>query len=48
MKKVKTFTIEYKDINGILGVDTVEAYSELWARALFKTMTPLCTIISIR
>jgi hypothetical protein len=48
MRKIKTFTVEYKDINGILGIDTVEAYSEFWAKAIFLTNNPLCTIISIK
>ena len=48
MRTVKTFYVTYKDLNGLEQVETVEAYSERWAKALFVTMHPLCTIISVR
>lgn len=47
-KTVKTFYVTYKDLNGLEQVETVEAYNEMWAKALFRTMFPFCTIISVR
>ena len=47
MRMVKTYTVEYTDINGVTEVTTVEAYNEFWAKVLFRTMYPLCTLVSI-
>lgn len=47
MRKIKTFHVTYKDLNDLEQVETVEAYSEFWAKAIFLTNHPFFTIISI-
>ena len=36
MRTVKTFYITYKDLNNVEQVETVEAYSEKWAKVFEK------------